>query len=464
MKFYGLICLLGVLLSFCARGEEGLFSKDSGEDFEGKVVVLKIEEDSLINKYAFKYFQKVLKRVKDEKAKAVVFDIDSPGGYAFETADLIAQDMQDLDIPSIAFINPNALSAASWVAWGSGGGEIEPVMRAKVESSLKSYVRIVAKEKGRNPDVMYAMMFKDEVYEFGDVKVAKGELLNLDADQAVMTFEGSPLLAEGVAESLEEVLEKEGFKGVDTVLAEPVGMESFAFWVAKMSPLLIGLGLLGAFLEMKTPGFGIFGGVSLVAFSLFFFGNNVAGNLAGYELAVLFVAGLILVILEFLVIPGTFFAGAIGVVMMLTALVMAMVDREFFKDYQKGGDGLVGLGSLVGWPLVFLAGGLTISMVLGALFLRFLPTLPMYRNLAVDAQLKRGSSISEHVETSELVGQVGTVVAELRPAGKVSVGDELLDVESKMGFVDEGVEVRVVSVDGMRVLVEEVEGAKKESV
>jgi membrane-bound serine protease (ClpP class) len=44
-------------------------------------------------------------------------------------------------------------------------------------------------------------------------------------------------------------------------------------------------------------------------------------------------------------------------------------------------------------------------------------------------------------------------VSPLRPAGKVQVGDLLLDVVSEGGWVDAGQAVQVVQVEGNRVVV-----------
>lgn len=476
-----------VFLSFLFAGfsmaeekeERGLFSKKSEESFEGKVVVLKVGEDSLSNTYAFKYWKKILKRASDEKAKAVVFDLDTPGGLAFDTADLIMEALPEVTVPTIAYVNKNALSAGSMVAFGcdkiymhprgvigstglvSGTGqEIDPVMRAKLESVFASYVEIVAKDKGRNPDVMYAMMFKDKEYSFADGKilVAKGDLLNLTADKAVMLDKGKPLMADGILDDLAAVLEKEGLQNSVIVEAEPTGFEAFAYWVAKYSALLIAIGLMGAFLEMKTPGFGIFGGVAIAAFTIFFLGNHVADNLAGYELAALFIVGLILVILEFLVIPGTFFAGAVGVVMMLSALLIAMVDRDSFEGFDSD-RGLITLTTLIGWPIIFLAIGLAGSAMLVGVFMRFLPSIPLYNRLAINAQLKSGTGIVVSAGSETVLGTEGIAETDLRPGGKARIGEKLLEVVSNAGFVATGAKVRVTSVDGMRILVEEIKEA-----
>lgn len=467
------------MVASIASAEEGkeqrVFGKSDVESFADKVVVIKIGRESLVNSYSFKYWRKVLKRADEEKARAVVFDIDTPGGYAMETAELIVRVLPELKVPTIAYVNPEATSAGSLVAFGcdriymhprgsigstglvSSMGDIEDTMRAKLEALFRTYVKIVAKEKGRNPDLMYAMMFKDEYYSFADgkVEVKEGELLNLTADEAVLKHLGKPLLADGICDDLEAVLAAEKLTDAEVIKAEPTGFEAFASWVAMMSPLLIAVGLVGAFLEMKTPGFGIFGVISLIAFGTFFFGNHVAGNLAGYELAVLFSVGLLLLVLEVLVIPGTFVAGGIGLLMMLAALVVAMVDEGMMDSFMDDSDAsVINVVTLVGLPVIYLALGVLGAGGLAALLLRFLPTLPMYHSLAVDEELKPGTSIAGMERNLQRVGQSGVALTQLRPGGRAEFDGEVLEVHSAGGFVEAGTAVKIVSVDGMRILVD----------
>lgn len=445
----------------------------SGDSYTGKVVVLKVGKKSLMNKHSFKYWRKVMRRAQDQKARAIIFDIDTPGGYAGETADLITRVMPDLTIPSIAFVNPEATSAGSMIAFGcdkiymhprgsigstgivsGGGGEIDPVMRAKIESLFASYVKIVAKEKGRNPDVMKAMMFRDQEYEFADgkVKVGKGELLNLIADEAVLMVDGKPLLADGICEDLNAVLAAEGMEGVEVVYAEPKGLEAFASWVGIVSPILIGLGGIALFMEFKTPGLGIFGLVGLIAFALFFVGNNLDGNVSGSWLFVLFVLGLILVILEFTVIPGTFVAGIVGVVMMGAAVVIAMVDVDMFKSFKDLENGVISFSALIGYPIFYMTVGVSVAMVGSLLAMRFLPSLPMYSSLSVSQELAPGTGKENH--NIELIDQLGVAVTNLRPSGRVKIGDSEYEVLSQHQFIEAGTSIKVVSADGMRILVD----------
>jgi membrane-bound serine protease (ClpP class) len=51
------------------------------------------------------------------------------------------------------------------------------------------------------------------------------------------------------------------------------------------------------------------------------------------------------------------------------------------------------------------------------------------------------------------VGLVGVAETPLRPAGKVEFDDEFFDVVSEGDFVDTGEEVRIVEIQGNRVVV-----------
>lgn len=465
MKYWLLLLLTALMSCFSNAAEQ------ESESYADKVVVLKVGEKSLMNKHSFKYWRKVLKRADAEKARAVVFEIETPGGYAMETADLITRVMPDLTVPTIAFVNRNATSAGSMIAFGcdkiymhprgtigstgivSGAGEIDPVMRAKMESLFQSYVKIVAKEKGRNADVMKAMMFREHEYSFadGEVVVPKGELLNLIADEAVLLEDGKPLLANGICENIDEILALEQMTDAVVVNADPKGLDAFASWVGLISPLLISVGLIALFMELKAPGFGIFGLVGLLAFALFFVGNNLDGNMSGGGLFLLFLGGLILLILEFWVIPGTFVAGAVGLVMVLSALVLAMVDVDMFDSFSDSKNGLIGLHALIIRPIQYLAIGLVISVFGCALAMRFLPSLPMYNSIAISEALELGTGLDKGAV--DLEGAEGVVTCELRPAGKILVKDVEYQVVSDGHFIAVGERVRVISADGMRILV-----------
>lgn len=458
-----------------------VFGKSDEESFEGKVVVIKVGEKDLMNGHAFKFWRRVIERVNAENARAVVFDLDTPGGLAFDTAELIMVDMQKLKVPSFSYVNQQALSAGALVASGTdaiymhpvstigaaavvagNGAEIPKQMRAKIESAFNAFVRAVAKSKGRNPDVIRSMMITDEYYNFGHIQVEEGELLTLTADEAVAEYQGEPLLAKGIVNDLEELLAMEGLSGVELVDAQLGGMDKFAYWVAASSSLLILVGIAGAYLEIKTPGFGIGGGISLIAFALFFFGNYAAGNMAGYGLMILFLLGVIFVIVEFFLLPGLIFPGVVGGLLIMGSLFVSMFDGLAFSDNAARGWDSVDAWEFIRQPSLNLAIAIMGSTLLLLLMMRFLSHLPLFSLLVIKKELKTGDSMGRDetstsaVATTKHKGMRGVASTDLRPAGKGDFDGEVLDVTAKQGFIEEGAAIAVVSEDGVRILVEEI--------
>lgn len=56
-------------------------------------------------------------------------------------------------------------------------------------------------------------------------------------------------------------------------------------------------------------------------------------------------------------------------------------------------------------------------------------------------------------DKSKFIGREGVCATDLRPAGTIEVDGEPLDVVSEGGFVNAGDKVKVINVDGSRVLV-----------
>lgn len=57
----------------------------------------------------------------------------------------------------------------------------------------------------------------------------------------------------------------------------------------------------------------------------------------------------------------------------------------------------------------------------------------------------------------QLVGREGTALSALRPSGTIAVGEQRLDVMTEGEFVMKGARVRIVRVEGLRVLVKPIE-------
>jgi len=108
MKYFFLSVALFVS-AIRAHAEQAILGKAEEESFAGKVVRIDVGEDDLINGQSFKFWERILKRVEEEKAAAVVFHLDTPGGLAFPTKELMSQ-IANLEIPTYSFIDPQAMS------------------------------------------------------------------------------------------------------------------------------------------------------------------------------------------------------------------------------------------------------------------------------------------------------------------------------------------------------------------
>lgn len=206
---------------------------------------------------------------------------------------------------------------------------------------------------------------------------------------------------------------------------------------------------------MKTPGFGLGGGISLLAFGLFFFGNYAAGNMAGYGLMLLFIIGVVLVIVEFVILPGMVIPGVIGGILILGSLFMAMVDDFAFSDNDLRGWDSDQAWDFVNAPSRNLAIGLIGSSLLMILMMRFLPNIPLFNTLVMSKELASGDSTDNGSTSGEHIGLRGVTSTDLRPAGKGEFSGKVLDITAANGFIQSGQGVVITSEDGLRILVEE---------
>lgn len=457
--------------------DESLFGRRDEGSYEGKVIVLRVGQDTLATgKASFDFMDRTIKKAELDGAAALVFDMDTPGGFAWYTEGLVLNSLQNVSYPTYTFVNSRAESAGAIIAVGTDhiymrpaatigsalvvsgtGQDLAEDMADKVTQMIIGTVRNVAELKGHNPDVAEAFVTREKEVKIDGVVVHEaGNVLNLNTIRATEEIGGLPVLAKGVVSSVEDLLVAEGITA-EIVKAEPLGLEAFAHWVQKLSILLIVVGLAGAYLELNSPGFGLPGLVSVLAFSLFFFGNYLAGNLAGYELAVLLILGLILLGVEVFIFPGAIVPGAIGGALVLVALGLAMVDRV---DLEWKWTGLPGAET---WYTIFRESfiGLSIGLIgaLGAILLgmRFLPDSKLGSRLILQEAIDTGASLEQSGavagESDSLVGAEGETTTDLVPSGKGRFSDQLLDVVSDGEFIARGTSVSVIRHEGSRVVV-----------
>jgi membrane-bound serine protease (ClpP class) len=434
---------------------------------KGDVVVVPLQGE--ISQSLVTFVRRAVKAAETAQASAIVLDMNTYGGR-LDSAEEITNILNHVNIPTYTFINSNAGSAGSLIALATQhiymapvsaigaaapvlptGEDLPATMREKTISYWSALVRGSAIRNGHNPDLGEAFMNKEKEVKVGDRVVhAKGTLLTLNAQEATEKFNGKPLLADGTADSVADLVRKAGLKG-NIVTLEPTGFEKLAFWITALAPLLLLGGIIGAYLEFKIPGATLPGVVSAICFALFFLGHYLAG-LAGWEVVALFVLGLALVLIEILFFAhSTIVFGVIGVFLMLASILWAMVDRY-------PGEKFIPSGKMLLMPLVNLIVAIGAATIAISLLARYLPRTSFYRRFALVASNPSGPSLAGAprqfaTAISLAPGARGVAVSMLRPGGKARFSGQLVDVVTEGEFVAPDTPITVVQTDGMRVVV-----------
>ena len=212
-----------------------------------------------------------------------------------------------------------------------------------------------------------------------------------------------------------------------------------------IAPFLLSLGFLGLLVEIKTAGFGLAGAAGLISLALFF-GAHLLIGLAGAEDVILVGAGVVLVLVEILVIPGFGIFGIAGIAALLGGLLMAQVGS------------LPSRGDFVQAGSVLLAAMALVTMTAWSL-LRSIPGSWRLRRSGVilGQSTDRNEGYTSAEVRSELVGEVGVAITDLRPAGVGLFGDERVDVVSESEWIEEGTPICVLSAEGYRHIVRAVD-------
>ena len=80
----------------------------------------------------------------------------------------------------------------------------------------------------------------------------------------------------------------------------------------------------------------------------------------------------------------------------------------------------------------------------------------MLDELVLDERQQNRDGYTSVTDKSKFLGAIGVCVTDLRPAGTVTVEGEPLDVVTEGGFVKAGDKVKVINVDGSRILVRQI--------
>ncbi|CAI6018126.1 NfeD family protein [Cohnella sp. JJ-181] len=392
------------------------------------------------------FLDRALSEAEEAGAALAVLEIDTPGG-SLASAEAIAERIRSAEVPTMAFVKGKAASAGAYIALNADriymapgstigaamvvNGAGEAVESPKIVSHWSSEMRSAAEMNGRDGQIAAGMVNPDIVVEMKALNKTKqkGQIISLSADEALKTG-----YAEGKAATAEEAIAAEGLAKLPVVHENPSLAERISQMLTSpgIATLLLMVGIAGVLIELIVPGFGVPGILGLLSFGLYFFGQQVAG-FAGRESIVLFVAGIAFIVLEMFV-PSFGILGLLGGAGIVSGVVTAAYDT---------GNAFESLGY-----------ALLIALVLVVVVAYVFRRRGIWNRFILHERLTADQGFVPSGDGRELlVGSAGVTLSPLRPAGVAEIAGRRVDVISGGEFLNAGLRIEVVSVDGTRILV-----------
>lgn len=389
-----------------------------------------------------------------EKEHAVILLHVNTFGGRLDAATKIRDAILNAKVPmTIAFVDKRAISAGALITLaaqkivmssGSTMGTATPIYESgekaseKVNSYMRAEMRSTAERNHRNPRIAEAMV--DESLGLDSsfkISIAQGKLLTLTEEDAIKVG-----YADAKAETVQAALQAVGINAGEIVNSEEgFGDKIIRFLTSDLvSSLLIMIGMAGVFYTIKTGHFGAITIAAIAAFVLFFGGQYVT-SVAPLIAIVLFLAGVMLLLIEISPVPTYGLAGVLGIVGVAFGLFLALAGdlRTLTPDRMTQ-------------TFVTLAIALTGVIVLGYVIIKYAPKstwLKKFRNEATTADTGFYA-----VEEAQVIGKSGIAQTMLRPAGIVLLGDRKLDAVTSGEFLAPGTAVTVIRMSGNRAVVQ----------
>ncbi len=435
-----LLAVFILVLSFLWLNQASIFANDDPET-STLVYVIPVEEE--VERGLVAFLDRSIQEAEEAFADQIVFEINSPGGRVDSAGD-IATLISSTNIPTAAYIVNEALSAGSYIALQADEIYFQPgaTMGAsgvitgdgnaadeKAQSAWIAAMTAAADKNGRDP--LYAQAMADPSIDLPEYRAGEGKFLTLRANEAMEVG-----YAEGIAADRQELFEQMEITNPTITETEPTFSENLARFITSpvVIPILLSVASIGLIVELYSPGFGVAGGMGIAALILFFYGHLVAG-LAGYETLILVLIGIVCIVLE-IFLPS----GILGIV---------------------GGGAILGAmltsGADMGHMAFSIGIALLIAIILAAYLFKKIDTdRGIFRYLVLKDQTSTEKGYISNANRMELIGKEGTALTYLRPSGTAIIDDERLDVVTEGSFIAQGQPIKIVRVEGSRLVVREI--------
>jgi len=447
------------------------FSQQTNDSLESnKVKVYQFDIKQEIGPPVWRQTKDAFSEAKEWKANIFLIHMNTYGGMVVH-ADSIRTAILNSKIPVYVFIDNNAASAGALISiacdsiymrTGANIGAATVVnqtgqaMPDKYQSYMRSTMRATAESHG-----------KDTLIQNGDtiIKWKRDPLIaeamvdprtyikNVIDTGKVLTFTPNEAIkngyCEGIANSIEEVLEQVHVKEYVIKKYEPSGIEKLIDFM--LNPMLQGIFIMlivgGIYFELQSPGVGFPLIVAIIGAFLYFSPLYLDGLAANWEI-IIFVLGVILLGVEIFVIPGFGVAGVSGIILIIAGLSLSLIDNVNFEFEPRHVKSLLGAILLVTFSMlasVILSINLSKRLFAGSGFLGKLA-------LNTEGKIEEGF-IGVDMSPKTLIGRQGISSTDLRPSGKVIIDDEIYDAKSEDGFINKNTEIKVIRYETGQVYV-----------
>jgi len=404
-----------------------------------KAPVYTIEVDGIINPATAKFIVDSIDEATQQGAQCLIIQLDTPGGL-MESMRMIVKKELSSTIPIIVYVAPSGARAASAgvfvtmaahiavmapsthigaahpVTLGAEGKE-DKTMTEKIVNDTVSYIKTIAKNRGRNADWAEKAVVKSvSITEEEALKLNVVDLVSSDLQDLLTKIDGRVVKFDGVTRTLLTKGQKPRslqmswrYRFLD-IISNP----SIAY-------ILLMLGIYGIFFELSNPGAilpGVVGGIFLI--------------LAFYALQML---------------PISF----AGLALILFAIILFIAEIKVVSHGLLAVGGVISLllGSLmlIESPAEYMRISLTViipAVLVSAAFFIFAVTM------AVRARLTKPTTGMEG-----LVGEIGIASTPIAFEGKVSIHGEFWNVISDQN-IEKGEKVQVIGVNNLKLTVKKI--------
>lgn len=497
-----------VLISFAISEPNGIsiepniVTEQAKEAKAARIICTGMIDDGL-----YKSIQRRTDIALEGGANYVIYEIGTYGGLLQSMDDIAKYFIHDVSkrAKTVAYIKTEAISAGALISVSCRdiimrenstigdcapivmGGKLEGVEREKAESFTRAAFDRAA-EANKYPQALLRAMvtMQLEVWRVKNNLTGESEFFETDRlpkdandwdldnkelvvrDDEILTLTAKKAAEYGIARAVvSDVNEALTFleKRDNVVFTSPP--EVFETnWSEEMVRLLnhpavmsilVLLAMLGVYVELNTPGVGLPGLVAVICFTIII-GSKYLTGLANWVEVVIFIVGIILLLIEFFVLPGFGIAGVLGIVFIIAGLIGMLVRNSPDEWPIPRGD--------FGWDLFMRDAlgfiiGFALFIVTAWLITKHLPKLGAFTGLAlVPPEAKKGDQFEVSMTISPedagqklKVGDKGKVVTKLRPAGRARFGKAIVDVVCEGEFLDVDAAVEIIAIRGNRVVV-----------